>query len=423
MGAFALRLPISTYNEITLADAFFTSVSAVCVTGLTTIDVSSSFTTFGQILILILIQIGGLGIMTFAAFAVWFVRQKISLSDRMTLQYSFVQGENTLVLKDFIFFIIKYTFLTELAGAIGLFFSFTENQRLGEKMFCAIFHSVSAFCNAGFSLFPDNYVRYSNSIPVNLITCFLVIFGGIGFIVVFELQNNFSRLLKRGKRKYQVPTFSLHTWMVLMTTLLLIIIGTISIFFLEYMTEGTQITILKSFFQSVTCRTAGFNTVDIGSMHNSTLLIMMSLMFIGGSPGSTAGGIKTTTFAVVVCIMLLGKNNFEDVTARNRTIPKKIVFQALIILLFSSAIVFFSILLLTIFEPKIAFIRLLFETFSAFGTVGLSTGITTALTSNSKWVLMVTMFAGRIGSIAIFSVFMNRSTGALKCAEERILVG
>jgi trk system potassium uptake protein len=422
-GAFALKLPISTYNGILFVDAFFTSVSAVCVTGLVTVDVPFCFTRFGQILIIILIQIGGLGIMTFAAFAVWFVRQKISLSDRMALEYSFIQGRNSFSLKNFIFFIIKYTFLVEFIGAIGLFFSFTGNQAVGEKIFYSIFHSISSFCNAGFSLYPDNFIRYSNSLPVNLITCFLIIFGGIGFIVVFELRNSLYRMLKRKKQRYRIHTFSLHTWMVLTTTLVLIIVGSIAIYLLEHTTGHNQLSILESFFQSVSCRTAGFNTIDIGGLHNSTLLVMMVLMFIGGSPGSTAGGIKTTTFAVLIFIMLLGKNNFEDVTARNRTIPKSLVFQALLVLLFSSAIVFFSILLLTVFEPQVDFIKLLFETFSAFGTVGLSTGITTNLTQYSKWVLMATMFAGRIGSITIFSIFMNRNPGVIKYAEERVLVG
>ena len=422
-GAFALKLPISTYNDISIVDAFFTAVSAVCVTGLTTVDIHFCFTGFGLIIILILIQIGGLGIMTFAAFAVWFVRQKISLSDRMTLEYSFIQGENSFSLKKFIFFIVKYTFITELIGSIGLFFSFTGKQAVGERIFYSIFHSISSFCNAGFSLYPDSYVRYSNSLSVNLITSFLIIFGGIGFIVVFELRNKLYSIVKRKKRKYRTHTFSLHTWMVLTTTLSLIIVGAITIYLFEYTAGHTQFSILESFFQSVSCRTAGFNTVDIGSLHNCTLLVMMFLMFVGGSPGSTAGGIKTTTFAVLIFIMLLGKNNFEDVTARNRTIPKGIVFQALLILLFSLAIVFFSILLLSVFEPRISFIRLLFEAISAFGTVGLSTGITTNLAQSSKWVLMGTMFAGRIGSITIFSIFMNRNPGVIKYAEERILVG
>jgi trk system potassium uptake protein len=422
-GTLALRLPIATYREISLVDAFFTATSAVCVTGLTTVDVSLCFTRFGQSIIIILVQIGGLGIMTFAAFAVWIVRQKISLSDRMMLEYSFAQGEKAFVLKDFISFIIKYTFLAEFAGAVGFFFSFTGNHQMGEKIFFAVFHSISSFCNAGFSLHQDSFVKYSNSISVNLITCFLVIFGGIGFIVIFELRNKIYRILKRKRRKYRTQMFSLHTWVVLVSTLVLVLAGSIVIYFLEHIAGDTDISMLESFFQSVTCRTAGFNTVDIGNLHNSTLLIMMILMFIGGSPGSTAGGIKTTTFAILTFIMLLGKNNFEDVTASNKTLPKNIVYQALLVLLFSFVIVFFSIIFLTIFEPGTIFIKLLFEVFSAFGTVGLSTGITEGFTSSSKWVLMVTMFAGRIGSITIFSIFMNRNPGAIKYAEERILVG
>ncbi len=422
-GAFALMLPISTYEPISITDAFFTAVSAVCVTGLTTVDVHFCFTRFGQTIIVILIQVGGLGIMTFAAFAVWFVRQKISLADRMTLEYSFIQGENTFSLKKFIFFIVRYTFIVELIGAIGFFFSLTKENFLDDRIFLAIFHSVSSFCNAGFSLYSNNFVQYSESIPVNLITCFLIIFGGIGFIVVFELRNTVVSLLNRKKRKYRIHLFSLHSWIVLTTTAILVIAGTVLIYSLEHWAGDSHITPLASFFQSVTCRTAGFNTVNIGRLHNSTLLIMMILMFIGGSPGSTAGGIKTTTFAVIIFIMLLGKNNFEDVTARNRTIPKYIVFQALIILLFSSAIAFITILLLSIFEPDIIFIKLLFESISAFGTVGLSTGITSSLSSNSKWVLMATMFAGRIGSITIFSIFMNRRPSPIKYAEEKILIG
>jgi trk system potassium uptake protein len=422
-GTLTLKLPISTYREISFVDAFFTATSAVCVTGLATLDVSLCFTRFGQIIIIILIQIGGLGIMTFAAFAVWIVRQKISLSDRMMLEYSFVQGEKIFVLKDFIFFIIKYTFLAEFAGAVAFFLSFTGNHQMGEKIFSAVFHSISSFCNAGFSLHQDSFIKYSNSISVNLITCFLVIFGGIGFIVIFELRNNIYRRLKRKRQKYRTQIFSLHTWVVLVTTLTLILAGSVFIYFLEHITGDTDISILESLFQSVTCRTAGFYTVDIGNLHSSTLLIMMILMFIGGSPGSTAGGIKTTTFAVLTFIMLLGKNNFEDVTARNKTLPKHVVYQALLVLLLSFVIVFFTIIFLTIFEPHTTFIKLLFETFSAFGTVGLSTGITEGLTSSSKWVLMLTMFAGRIGSITIFSIFMNRNPATIKYAEERILVG
>ena len=196
-GAFALMLPISTYESISITDAFFTAVSAVCVTGLTTVDVHFCFTRFGQIIIMILIQVGGLGIMTFAAFAVWFVRQKISLANRTTLEYSFIQGENTFSLKKFISFIIKYTFVLEFIGALGFFFSFTSEKLIADRIFYSIFHSVSSFCNAGFSLYSNNFVKYNESIPVNLITCLLIIFGGIGFIVVFELRNTMYALLNK----------------------------------------------------------------------------------------------------------------------------------------------------------------------------------------------------------------------------------
>ena len=420
LGAIILKYPLATHSGITFIDALFTAVSAVCVTGLITVHVSLCFTQFGQIIILLLIQVGGLGIMTFAAFILWIVRQKISLNDRMALEYSFIQGDKTFELRDFIFFIVRYTFMTEFIGALCLFFSFQGHHKIGEEIFFAIFHSVSSFSNAGFSLYSDNFIRYCNSIPVNLITCILVIFGGIGFIVVFELRNCFYNIIKKKKHKFHVKSFSLHTWMVLMTTFILIIVGSTLIYFFEHISGNSSISILESFFQSVASRTAGFNSIHIGNLHKSTLLIIIFLMFIGGS---TAGGIKTTTFAVLIFIMLLGKNNFEDVTARNRTIPKKIIFQALIVLLFSLAIVFFSILLICIFEPNITFINLLFETVSAFGTVGLSSGITSTITINSKWVLMMTMFASRVGSLTIFSIFMNRNPGVIKYTEERIIVG
>ena len=423
VGAFVLKLPISTYGGIKIVDAFFTSASAVCVTGLTVVDVPHYFTRFEQVIILILIQIGGLGIMTFAAFIIWFIRQRISLSERMTLEYSFVQGKGVFSLKDFISFIIKYTFLTELVGAVGFFFSFTKTHELQDRIFFSIFHSISAFCNAGFSLYSNNFEGYCNSVPVNLITCFLVIFGGIGFIVVFELRNKLYYILKRKKRKYRVRKFSLHTSIVLTTTLILIIGGATLIYVFEHASHNSTITVLESFFQSVSSRTAGFNTIDIGSLHSSTLLIIIFLMFIGGSPGSTAGGIKTATFAVLISIMMLGKNNFEDVTARKRTIPKSIVFQALVILLFALTVVFTSVLLLTIFEPHVQPIRLLFETTSAFGTVGLSTGITPGLMVSSKWVLIITMFVGRIGPLTIFSILANREPRKYKYVEERIVVG
>jgi trk system potassium uptake protein len=422
LGAVALQLPSATYRGIALVDSFFISVSAVCVTGLVTVDVATTFTFFGQIVILILIQLGGLGMMTFAAIIIWVIRQKVSLNERVVLEYAFLGSEKNLQLKDFVFFIIKYTFVVELLGMVGYFYALGP-LKLSDKIFHSIFHGVSSFCNAGFTLNSNNMMMFKDSYTANLVTMALIILGGIGFIVVFEIRNKIGYLLKNRKNRYRVNMFTLHTWTVLNVTIFLILLGGVSIFFFERVTNNSSITILESFFQAVSCRTAGFNTVDIGALHRSTLLIMIFLMFIGGSPGSTAGGIKTTTFGVLVFIVFMGRNNFEDVTARNRTIPKSIVYQALVIFLFASFVVFTATMFLCLFQRDFAFIRLFYEVVSAFGTVGLSTGITESLSVNSKWVLMIVMFIGRIGSITIFSMLANREPLNIKKAEERLIVG
>jgi trk system potassium uptake protein len=428
LGTFVLMLPISTYEGIHTVDAAFISVSAVCVTGLATVNVSTCFTLFGQVIIMILIQIGGLGIMTFAACAVWLLREKLSVNEKMILEYSFIQGEDAYSLKKFVFFIMRYTFAIESIGAVCYFFAFSDIKNIGLRLFYSIFHSVSSFCNAGFSLFPDNFMRYDMSLGVNLITCSLIILGGLGFIVIFEIRNKltFSSVKNNFRKRYKTRLFTVHTWLVLRVTVSLIVGGTIAIYLLQFASTGVteKISVMDAFFQSVSCRTAGFNTVDIGALHASTLIAMMFLMFIGGSPGSTAGGIKTTTFGVLLYIIVLGRNNFESVTIRGRTIPYKIIYQALLVLLFSIFIVFIAVVLLSIFEPGCSFIQLLFETISAFGTVGLSTGITSHLVSYSKCVLIITMFVGRIGSLTIFSIIAsNRDEMKVKYVEERVLIG
>ncbi|HJO92006.1 MAG TPA: potassium transporter TrkG [Victivallales bacterium] len=422
LGAAALQFPMATYGDIALVDSFFISVSAVCVTGLASVDVATTFTFFGQVIIIILIQLGGLGIMTFAAIIIWVMRQRVSLNERVLLEYAFLGSEKNLQLKDFVFFILKYTFIVELLGMIGFYYSF-DHLEFSDRIFQSVFQGISAFCNAGFSLNSTNMVMFRNSYSANLVTMGLIIFGGIGFIVVFEIRNKIGYLLKNRKSRYRVSMFTLHTWTVLNVTVFLILLGGISIFFFERISNNSSITILESFFQSVSCRTAGFNTVDIGTLHSSTLLIMIFLMFVGGSPGSTAGGIKTTTFGVLLFIVFMGRNNFEDVTARNRTIPKSIVYQALVIFLFSSFVIFIATMFLCVFQNNFEFVRLFYEVVSAFGTVGLSTGITQSLFASSKWVLMIVMFTGRIGSITIFSMFANREPLNIKKAEERLIVG
>ena len=428
LGTFALMLPISTYGDIHAVDAAFISVSAVCVTGLATVDVTACFTTFGQSIIIILIQIGGLGIMTFAACAVWLLREKLSVNDKMLLEYSFIQGEDAYTLKRFVFFIVKYTFVTELIGTVCYFFAFNGIKNISARLFFSAFHSISAFCNAGFTLFSDNYMSYNDSFLINMTTSFLVIFGGLGFIVIFEIRNKLIFFLNRKKKRkiYKTKTFTVHSWLVLRITFFLIIGGTAAIYFLQFASIDLtkKVTVMEAFFQSVSCRTAGFNTLDIGALHPSTLIAMMFLMFVGGSPGSTAGGIKTTTFGVLFYMVVLGRNNFESVTIRGRTIPHKIIYQALLVLLFSIFIIFAAVVVLSILEPGYQFIQLLFETISAFGTVGLSTGITANLVMYSKIVLMITMFVGRIGSLTIFSIIAsNREEMKVKYVEERVLIG
>lgn len=429
IGTFALLLPYSTYESIEIVDAAFISVSAVCVTGLSTVDVSTTFTVFGKIIIMLLIQFGGLGIMTFAACAVWILREKLSVNERMMLEQSFIQGEESLSLKRFIFFLVKYTFFSEAAGTICYFFAFSSIKDFWNRIFFALFHSVSAFCNAGFSLYSDSFMQYKDSWAVNTVTCLLIILGGIGFIVVFELRNKFAHYLvfrkRKRKRTYKTRKLTVHTWLVLRITCYLIISGTIFIYLLQRSAPNCMnLTLLESFFQSVTCRTAGFNTVNIGRLHHATLIVMVFLMFVGGSPGSAAGGIKTTTFGVLCYIMFLSKNNFNRVTVNKRTVPHRIIYQAMLVLLFSIFIVFISFILLSVFQPEFDFIQLFFETVSAFGTVGLSTGITAELFFQSKCILMITMFTGRVGPLSIFSIIASsREEMKIKYVEEKLLIG
>ncbi len=422
IGAFLLKLPGMTNHGIKFVDALFTSTSAVCVTGLATMDTAKDFTVLGQFIILLLIQLGGLGIMQFSATIVWILGQKPGLSGRLALEKSFIQGlDREASLKKFTFFLFKYTFAIELTGAL-LYFPFLNDENYAKRAFSALFHSVSAFCNAGFSLYSNSLIGYKDSIPVNIITSLLIILGGIGFIVMYEVMVKIKYFINHRKKMHGGYLFSLHTWTVLWTSFWLTLIGAILIFLFEYIHEN-DISVLSAFFQSITTRTAGFNTLDISSMTRSSLIIMMFLMFIGGSPGSCAGGIKTTTFAIFIFLFFLGKNEFSDVTARGRKIPVSVVYQALLIFLFAAAILFLGAVFLVSLEPHHSFFDLFFESVSAMGTVGLSLGITGSLTTFSKIIIILQMFIGRLGSLTIFSFFLNRKTLPIKYAEEKILIG
>ncbi|MGC8814469.1 TrkH family potassium uptake protein [Dictyoglomus sp.] len=397
-GAILLSLPISSAKgEFTnFLTALFTATSATCVTGLVVVDTGTYWSHFGHLVILLLIQIGGLSYAVISTGMMLLLNRRIQLRERLILQYSL----NTTSLRGIVSFlknVLITVFIFESIGALSLFFVFIKRYPLLRSIKFAIFHSVSAFCNAGFDLIGGfrSFTDYvSDPLLVFTITT-LIIVGGIGFIVIHDIIQRFM-----GKRIH----LSLHSKMALFTTLFLILIGTIVIFILEYNNPNTLKTLnfwgkfLGAYFQSVTPRTAGFNTLDIGKMNPSTLLFIIVLMFIGASPGGTGGGIKTVTFLVLwlsVSTIILERKN---VHFKDRTIPWENVKRAYIVFLLSLTLVIISWFLLLITEPFPP-LNILFEVVSAFGTVGLSTGITPYLSPFARLVIILTMFLGRVGTV------------------------
>lgn len=398
-GTILLMLPASTAGGkgIKFVDALFTITSATCVTGLAVVDTGTYFTTFGQIIILIFIQLGGLGIMTFSAFFATIFGKGFGIRDRMIMQdvLDFTgMGE----IMDLIKRIFNLTIAIEMAGAFILFLRFyAEGKGISWSAYNALFHSVSAFCNAGFSLFSNNLEGYKGDIIVNLVITTLIILGGIGFPVLVNLQSYF---FKRAHRRH----LGLQTKVVVNVSLFLIIAGTVLLFVSEFKGQIQNLPwhekILTSYFQSVTTRTAGFNTINMEALSNGTLFIMVVLMFIGASPGSTGGGIKTTTTAILFSTArswLSGKNVPE---LFERTIPQDAVQKSFALLFIAQAAVAVIAFLLFITE-KAPFINILFEVVSAFGTVGLSTGLTPHLSDAGKLLISLMMYMGRIGPLTL----------------------
>ncbi len=398
-GTILLMLPAATTGGkgVKFIDALFTITSATCVTGLAVVDTGTYFTTFGQIIILIFIQLGGLGIMTFSAFFATIFGRGFGIRDRMVMQdvLDFTgMGE----IMDLIKRIFNLTIAIELAGAFILFFRFyAEGKGISWSAYNALFHSISAFCNAGFSLFSNNLEVYRGDIIVNLVITTLIILGGIGFPVLVNLQSYF---LKRQHRRH----LGLQTRVVVAVSLFLIIAGTVLIFVSEVSGQLQNLPwhekLLTSYFQSVTTRTAGFNTINMEALSNGTLFIMVILMFIGASPGSTGGGIKTTTAAILFSTArgwLSGKDVPE---LFERTIPQDAVQKSFALLFIAQIAVAVIAFMLFIIE-KSPFINILFEVVSAFGTVGLSTGLTPHLSDAGKLLISLMMYMGRIGPLTL----------------------
>lgn len=423
-GTFLLMLPGATQNGMGLSfiDALFTSTSAVCVTGLIVVDTATHFTLFGELVILSLIQLGGIGIISFATFLFLFISGGLGVGQMNTIK-DMVAEKNTSLVTSTLKRVVGFTFVVEAIGAIGYYLSWdVEFPNHGQRILFSIFHAISAFCNAGFSLFTNSLADQGNAINmgINITTMTLIVLGGLGFTVIWELIRNKTQKVHWRKR------LSIHTRTVLVTTAVLIIAGTGFILWMEWNNTlagysfGNKVVL--SLFQSITTRTAGFNTVDTGAIGISATLIMMILMFIGGSPASTAGGIKTTTFAVLLRSITMTIKGYNRMELFNRTIPNSAIFRAVTVLLLASSCIGVSTILLSVVEDH-AFLDLLFEEISAFATVGLSRGITADLTGWGKFIIVVSMFLGRVGILTFMVAFASRiDTHKYEYPEETIMV-
>lgn len=403
LGTLFLMLPrATTSGHISLVDALFTSTSAVCVTGLSTLDTAVYFTRFGQSVILVLAQIGGLGLITFTTFFSLFLAGGLGL--RETVQLNDILGEtNFSTVTRILSKLIIITLLIEFIGAVILYFSISSSYNsFGEAAFSAVFHSVMAFCNAGFSIYSlnlyDPYIR--DNYVFTTTVAILIMVGGIGFPTLINLfSSSFSGTVPQ-KLKNRI---SLQTKLIILVTILLLSLGTVLTYILEYNNSLKELTefgkIHAAFFQSVTSRTAGFNTVDITQFSTSTTLLYFFLMFVGASPGGTGGGIKTTTFAIIFLGFWAFIRKSHNVHFGRRSIPSAVITRALLKTVFSFFIILTGIFFLTITESSRLLADLSFEAFSAFGTVGLSKALTPSLSHGGKIIIMVLMFIGRIGPL------------------------
>ncbi|TQR39013.1 TrkH family potassium uptake protein [Brevibacillus brevis] len=422
LGALLLTLPVSTVDGLGLhwLDALFTATSATCVTGLVVVDTGTTFTTFGQLVILSLIQIGGLGFMTFATFFALIMRKKISLRERLILQESLNQMSMEGIVR-LAKMILIFTALTELIGGVLLSIRFAFDFPLPKAIYFGFFHAISNFNNAGFDLMGEfaSLTAYVDDPVVTLVVCLLIILGGIGFMVVSELYDY-----------RQTRRLSLHTKIVLSTTGILVVAGTALIFILEYANPKTlqplsmMGKVLGSLYQSVTARTAGSNTLNIGDMYQSSLFLIIILMFIGASPGSTGGGIKTTTFATLIGAVIAQIKGKEDVIFFRQRILPHMVYKSLTLTMISLFIVLVMTMVLSITETSARFEMILFEVTSAFATTGLSMGLTPHLTPIGKTLIILTMFAGRVGPLTIaFALAQRKQKEYFRYPKGKITIG
>ncbi len=428
VGTFLLLMPFSTssgtWNNPLIA--LFTATSAVCVTGLSVVDPGSHFSFWGQFFMAALVQIGGLGYMTTTTFLILLVGRRFELRHKVAIQQDLSRSgleDSALVIRS----IIATTMLFELTGVFLLLPVFVPDFGFSRGLWFAIFHSINSWNNAGFGLLKDNFISYQSSILLNLVVTVLIIFGGIGYRVIFEM---FLWLRDRSGNKKRRIVFSLNFKVAISTTIALLILGTIAFFLTEGHNPGTLGSmnfgnkLMAAWFQSVSPRTAGFNTIDISKMTETGLFITIVLMFIGASPGGTGGGIKTTTLRVLSSCtrsILQGK---EDVELYQRQVPISLILKAVGVLLGSVTTVGIATTLISLTDSKFEFIQILFEVVSAFATVGLTTGITADVSATAQLILIATMYIGRVSVLLLMAAILgDPRPSAVHYPEENLLVG
>jgi trk/ktr system potassium uptake protein len=429
LGAAALTLPVAAHGTpLSFIDALFTATSAQCVTGLVVVDTGTRLTLFGQLVVLLLIQIGGLGITTFSVYLFFYLRMGVGTRGRWIIHETLVHTPVE-SLHELIHDIVGMTLVIEGAGAALLACRFVPDLGWGRGLYYAVFHSVSAFCNAGFALFPDSLIGYRSDPLVNLTIMALIILGGIGFLVIKEVLDLWR--VKTVRRR-----LSLHSRLVFLTTAILIFGGALLIGLLEYNAAlkghgfwgGTWIALL----QSVSARTAGFNSIDLNRFGAASLLLMMFLMFVGASPGSAGGGIKTTSLALFVAILHSRLKGLSHTNVFRRTVPEEVVTKTLtLVMLAALLIAAATFALLAVQLPGLSFsasrgvfMDYTFEAISAFATVGLSLGATARLVPAGKLIIILLMFIGRVGLLTLaFTIVRRRQSHPVRYSEENLMIG
>ncbi len=432
LGTVALALPVAAHGEpLSLLDALFTATSAQCVTGLIVVDTATRLTLFGQLVVLALMQIGGLGITTFSVYLFFYLGRGVGIRDRWLLQetllHSPVESVGGLVRA-----VILLTLLIEGLGTAVLAFAFVPEMGWAKGLYFSFFHAVSAFCNAGFSLFSDSLVGYRNNGLVNAVILTLIVLGGIGFLVMKEVGD----LMRRRRSRRNRRRLSLHSRLVFLTSLILIVGGALLIGLLEVPAAFASLapgeSLWTALFHSVSARTAGFNTIDLTLMGVPTLFLIMFLMFVGASPGSCGGGIKTTSLALFVAVLFSRLKGNPHTNVFRRTLPEAAASKVLTLVM--TALLFLALSVFALLTVQLtgqsadtsrgAFLEYVFEAVSAFATVGLSLGATEKLQPLGKVIIIMLMFVGRVGLLTVAFTMLRRSReDAVEYAEENIMIG